>query len=855
MTGSGSSAPFRPAPAEDRQESGRRLDAPPPRQEEDGIDFGSVLQGLQRRRRLAVSVLVSTLIAGAGVTAWQRTFHPTYQGSLKLLVSDPIDQSASGRSQSGEANLETLALPGRGANDTNTLIQVLTSALLLAPVEQRLGLPAGSLESQLTVSTSRGGRNAQSSDGVLEVTLLWPNPEQGEAILQQVGRDYLAYSLRQRQEKLTQGLAFLDQQAPALQQRMNLLQSRLARFRQANGFLAPEQQAQAILSQRQGLVGQLETLQQEQARLRGRLAAVRRGDLGTSLGSSPALMPGAGITAPSTTPPSGKESDPSARGAVANAPALQPLQATSTPLQDLNEVESALAEAEANYTNSSPQVLELRAKRDRLRPLLQRRQQAELLADLSQNLSQQQEIEGQLQRLNLSFAANPVLIKQYDDLQQQLDVARANLSSYIEARENFRLQMAQRTVPWSVLSPARFGGQPVKPSLVLNLSLSLLLGAAAGIGAALLRDRLDHVFHDPIDLRDSLPVPLLGVVPHLSGAEGTTIAAAVKALGSGQRFEIRESLRNVFANFRLLRADKTVRLVAITSASQGEGKSTTTALFALTLAQLGQKVLLVDADMRRPMLHRYLGAENGVGLSSLLTDPSIPIGEALVSVQPELDLLPAGPMPPDTTKLLSSERCGAVVEAIRALPHYDLILFDTPPAFLLSDPVLLAEHLDGLLFVVGMQRVNRDLPGLALERMQETGVDVLGVLANQPATLQRRSHGYGYGYRYGYGYGYANGYSGYQQLASRYVDVASTNGNGLAAGAAAKAATASTATTSTAASTAATTAVPGRAAAAGDDSPVTRAPQSAAGTPTAGRRRNAMLQPMRALLNWLDHRD
>ena len=853
MTGPGSSAPFRPAPVEDRRELGHRSDTPPPRPEDDGVDFGSVLQGLQRRRRLAFSVLVATVIVSAAVTAWQRSFHPTYQGSLKLLVSDPIDQSASGRSKSGEANLETLALPGRGANDTNTLIQVLTSPLLLAPVERRLDLPAGSLESQLTVSTSRGNRSGQASDGVLEVTLLWPNPDQGKAILRQVGREYLAYSLRQRQEKLTQGLAFLDQQAPALQQRMNLLQSRLAQFRQANGFLAPEQQAQAILGQRQALVGQLETLQQEQARLRGRLTAVRRGDLGTSLGSSPALMPGAGITAPSTTPLSGKGSAKSAPGATAavDLPAQQPLQAASTPLQELNEVESALAEAEANYTNSSPQVLELRAKRDRLRPLLQRRQQAELLADLSQNLSQQQEIEGQLQRLNLSFAANPVLIKQYDDLQQQLDVARANLSSYIEARENFRLQMAQRTVPWSVLSPARFGGQPVKPSLASNLSLSLLLGAAAGIGAALLRDRLDHVFHDPIDLRDSLPVPLLGVVPHLSGAEGTTIAAAVKALGSGQRFEIRESLRNVFANFRLLRADKTVRLVAITSASQGEGKSTTTALFALTLAQLGQKVLLVDADMRRPMLHRYLGAENGVGLSSLLTDPSIPIGEALVRVQPELDLLPAGPMPPDTTKLLSSERCGAVVEAIRALPHYDLILFDTPPAFLLSDPVLLAEHLDGLLFVVGMQRVNRDLPGLALERMQETGVDVLGVLANQPAMPQRRSNGYGYGYRYGYGYGYANGYSGYQHLANRYVDVASTNGNGSAAGAAAKAATASTATANTAASTA----VPGRAAAAGDDSPVSRAPQSAAGAPTAGRRRNAMLRPMRALLNWLDHRN
>ncbi len=181
-------------------------------------------------------------------------------------------------------------------------------------------------------------------------------------------------------------------------------------------------------------------------------------------------------------------------------------------------------------------------------------------------------------------------------------------------------------------------------------------------------------------------------------------------MNGGQRFEIRESLRNLFANFRLLRADKTLRLVAVTSATQGEGKSTTTALFAETLAQLGQRVLLVDADMRRPMLHRYVGVANQEGLSSLLTDASISLARTLVSLQPGLDLLPAGPMPPDATRLLSSERCGVLVDQIRALPGYDVVLFDTPPALLLSDPVLLASHLDGLLFVVGMERVNRDLP-------------------------------------------------------------------------------------------------------------------------------------------------
>lgn len=235
-------------------------------------------------------------------------------------------------------------------------------------------------------------------------------------------------------------------------------------------------------------------------------------------------------------------------------------------------------------------------------------------------------------------------------------------------------------------------------------------------------------------------------------------------------------MRNIFANFRLLRADKPVRLVAMTSSTQGEGKSTTTALFAQTLAQVGQRVLLVDADMRRPMLHRYLGTDNTEGLSSLLTDPQLEPVSLVRQLQDGLDLLTAGPTPPDPTQLLSSARCELVVQMIRNMPGYDMVIFDTPPAFILSDPVLLAEHLDGLIFLVGLSRVNRDLPALAIERMADTGVDVLGVLANQPVSRKvdegYYGYGYGYRYRYGYGYGYAEkgaygGYGAYAKAAER----------------------------------------------------------------------------------------
>jgi len=766
VTGNGSPAIARPWSTPDP--SAPPLPPPPPAGGDDEeLNLGKVLQALRRRQRLALLVLVASLLAGGAITLWQRAVHPVFAGSFRLLVRPPITPGSGGGSSSSKdgSSIESVALPGAGSTNTSTLIQVLGSPLLLEPVEKRMGLEPGTIESALTVGTVRGSR-AGSDDGVLEVTLRWSDPQQGEAILRNLSAAYLRYSLTQRQEQLTQGLEFLDQQAPELQRRVTLLQNQLSGFRQRNRFVEPTQQAEAILGQRQALSGQLEGLQQQQARIEGRLAAVRRGELGSGEAGGYALPPAF------TTAPGSGASVSASSGAMAG-PSSVP--ATVSSLQELNQVERDLAEAEANFTDASPQVRELRARRDRLRPLLQRQQQSGLQGDLSQNLAEQREIQQQLNRLARNFVANPAQIQQYEALQQQLEVARDNLSSYIKARENFRLQVAQDTVPWSLLAQPSFNPRPVSPSLPRNLLLSLLLGSVGGVAAALLRDRLDHVFHDPRELREALPLPLLGTVPHLPGARDGTVTAALQAMAGGERFEIRESLRNLFANFRLLRADKTVRLVAITSATQGEGKSTTTALFAQTLAQLGQRVLLVDADMRRPMLHRYVGGVNQQGFSSLLTDGSLPVASTVITVQPGLDLLPAGPTPPDATRLLSSERCGAVLRAIRALDGYDLVLFDTPPALLLSDPVLLASHLDGLLFVVGIERVNRDLPGQALERMRDTGADVLGLLANLPSGSSQRRSGYGYGYgRYGYGYGYGHGYGsyagygGYAELASRY---------------------------------------------------------------------------------------
>ena len=483
--------------------------------EQEEIQIGELLQALSRRKRLALSIFGAILLAGGLHTVWQLVHNPVFQGSFKLLVSDPINSEE--RSGGAGDGLENLAKSGGSTNDTSTLIQVLSSPLLLAPIERSLGLPEGGIAPVITTPKASG---SSAQPGVLEVALQWGDPVQGQAILEKISKQYLSYSLRQRQEKLTQGLAFLDQQAPELQSRVSALQNQLADFRQRTGFVEPLQQAATIKDQQNGLSVQRKQLEQEQSRLEGQAAAVRRGQLQVSPVEASISLDQGGVG------PNSSEQGAGKGGGEKVSP--------STLSADLFQVERQLAEAEASFTDDAPQVRELRAKRAQLRPLLQRQQLDPILASLSENRLQLAEIRRQQEQLSLQFQGNPLQMKQYEALQQQLGVARENLTSYIKARESFRLQVAQRTVPWKLMVPPQFGRQPVKPSVQKGLLNSALLGAFAGVSLALLRDRIDHVFHNPKELSDGLTAPLLGVVPHLPGLEMGTIRQSLDELGGGR---------------------------------------------------------------------------------------------------------------------------------------------------------------------------------------------------------------------------------------------------------------------------------------------------------------------------------
>lgn len=711
---------------------------------EGGGDGG--LKGLVRtiKRRQGIFLLTFGLVSGALAldTLRQRIFSPVYQGGFQIQISNPFEAAFSGL---GENKLESIARQAP-KNDVPSLIVLMRSPLLIKPVADRTGVSMNELISNLSVFP------AANVDQVLSVNLNWRDPAKGRLILNELSKDYTKFSQSQRQAALNSGVDFLEQQAPALRSNVAKLESQLKDFRQKYNILDPSGMAAKIEDTRDSLVTQSIALQVEHTQLESQLKSVQSGRLNWTPSGAPTpqqQLGRQGTVIPGREETSGQD-QPNQAGASGQA----------TPNEALNQFERELANARAVYKDDSPIVQSILAQRDAILPVVRKQATDAINARIFANESQQDELNRQILLLNENFRSSPTLMRKYEELMANLKAAREYYSSYLIARDNYRLQRARSTSPWQVIAPAEFGDIPVEPDLRRNLLRALMFGLLSGLGAAIIRDRTDNVFHTPMETERELQLPVLGLIPYLPLEPEVEISSSIAKMGASERFAIKESLRSLFTTFRLLRADRNIRLVGVTSSTQGEGKSTAVTIFARTLADLGLKVLVVDADMRLPMQARYLGLASGEGFSTLLTDSSVPLKSLIQPIQDNLDVLPAGPKPPDPAKLLNSARTLEVVNDIRALTEYDIVLFDAPPCLLLADPILLGEKLDGILFLVGLGKVSRELAPQACRRIKATGVDVLGLICNQVSFPSRlNDYGYEYGYYYHYAYANAGSYS------------------------------------------------------------------------------------------------
>lgn len=676
------------------QTSGRRHDG--------DSSLVRLLRVLHRRRATALLTAGAVTLLGGLFTLQRRLVAPLYQGGFTLLIADPVNEAGAAApvTDGGGASLEALA---RNAmrNDVPTLIRVLQSPAVLGPVDDALRARGISELPTVKVSLQAADPDQKTpilASGVLGVQAVGRDPQVLQLTLGLAQREMLGWALEQRRAKLAQGVRFLDQQAPVLQQKSDRLQRELERFRTAHGVIQPEQEATTLRSQLEAVRNRAIAQQAEQARLLELREQVRRGNL-----TARAFI---------DTPAEGSRG-----GSVAVGLDNQPL------LEQLTKVEQQLAETRAQFRDDSLQVRSLMATRDQLRPLVHRKELQALDTSLRLNAQALQASVGQQNQLVSEFRRLPALLRAYEAINQRLRVAQGNVESYLRTREQFQLEIAQKNVPWKVIVPPAVNPEPVEPKLSRGLLQSLALGLVAGAGAALVRDRLDTALQDPDDARRALAVPLLGHIP-CQGAGPDRDA---------EGFARQEALRELASSLRFLDGARDRHSLGLTSALPAEGKSHVALLLARTLAELGQRVLLVDADLRRPQLHQRLGLSNSRGLTTLLAADPPDLFQVLQPV-PGLDalaLLAAGPLPQDPPRLLGSAVMPSLMQQLRDSGLFDVVLYDLPPVLGLADASLLAGHLDGVLLLASLGQVPRRRSQAALERLREARASVLGVVTNR----------------------------------------------------------------------------------------------------------------------------
>jgi capsular exopolysaccharide synthesis family protein len=274
-----------------------------------------------------------------------------------------------------------------------------------------------------------------------------------------------------------------------------------------------------------------------------------------------------------------------------------------------------------------------------------------------------------------------------------------------------------------VINGPRVGSTPVSPNPTRNFAVGALAGLLAGIGLAVLRTRLDNRLRDAVGLQRVTGSPLLGEIPFDPAAR--TAPLIVGAAATSPRAEAVRTLRT---NLRFVDVHEPARVIAVTSALPGEGKTTLSCNLAIALAEAGWRVALVDADLRRPKVAEYLGLEAGVGLTQVLLG-DVAVGDVMQRWgDRSLLVLPSGAVPPNPSELLGSKAMADVLLTLRE--SADIVVIDTAPLRSVTDGVVVAVQTDGALIVSRYGRTDRSEVGAAAQALQSVSVRLLGCVLN-----------------------------------------------------------------------------------------------------------------------------
>ncbi|MCL1491788.1 MAG: polysaccharide biosynthesis tyrosine autokinase [Pseudanabaena sp. Salubria-1] len=705
-----------------------------PPDDEGGLKLGQILQSLQRQLPLivGVTVMVTTLGLFRSLTS-----KPTYQASFEILAK-PITEETRVISAVTLSNREVVN--GKNSVDPTTL-KLLKSPKVINPIVDQLkskypDINYESLSASLILKVLE--------DEILNVSYEDKDSTKVKAILDLVSNAYLEYSLEERLAEVRLGIDFVDSQLKEVQERASKLQDQLQSFRQQYNLIDPESTSKQLATQ-------ISTVSQQ--RLENKIKLDEAYALMLDLDSQLA--------------------NPSSNSKVSVA--FQDNARYQSLLSQIQGLEIQIAKDLSVFQESTDKIKVLRDQQTNLLTLLSQEAERtkELLTSRIRELESRSEILSQAEeQLNQQVKQLSIVSRQYTDIQQEIKITNDNLNQFLTKREALRIDAGQRKTPWQILTPLK---DPVASSSDTKRSalLGAILGLLLGIGVALLRDKLSNLLRTPNEVKDISKLPMLGVIPFNSvlisdkkqdgisdlmplkqslidnenqtAIEKLTKIINLKSLlqGSHKRLEggtnytqpyymtsmFLEAFRSLYTNIRLLSPDDKIRSIVISSSLPSEGKSTTSVYLAQAAAALGKRVLLVDADLRRPTLHDRLQFSNARGLSNLISS-NLSFDEVVQQspIEPNLSILTSGQLPPDPTRLISSQKMQSLMQLFQET--FDLVIYDTPPLIGMVDAKLLASETDGIIIVVGLDKTKVSSLNQSLELLSNSPIVVFGMVAN-----------------------------------------------------------------------------------------------------------------------------
>ncbi len=363
-----------------------------------------------------------------------------------------------------------------------------------------------------------------------------------------------------------------------------------------------------------------------------------------------------------------------------------------------------------------------------------------LQAQIEDGENQIVELEG---RLALENSARGI-----QDIQNQIETLQGKIATW---QSNYAGMLdfykGSRTNYLSVVEPAAVPTTPVSPNVKYYLLLAAAIGFSLAAGAAFLLDYLDDTIKTKEDVDRILKLPTLGSVSRIPRVREPSDHLVALQAGEGYS-PVAEAYRTLRTNLQFSTLEDPSPRLLVSSAAPGEGKTTTACNLGISMAFTGKKVILVDADLRRPSVHKLFGVPNRAGLTSLLLDDSLSVEEILVDTPVmDLKLLTSGPLPPNPGDLLGSDLMGHRLDQIKELA--DVIIFDSPPVLAVSDASILGGICTGVILVVDAGRTRSQVVRRAKETLDQLDLKVLGIVLNN---LKPRRMGQQYYYSNYYSY-------------------------------------------------------------------------------------------------------